>query len=216
MVTGKDIRRELQGDFAMYTVIVLVFAAIAAFCTVFCGTQLGWTHLFTIIGLAACGIAVIAFIWIMIKLIKVRNNKLFKKYGSAETIAENINQGIRSPRFRSRNLLITDNFIVNEGNYSGYMETKDIRSIRPELNREENLMYVGTSAAGTIAKTASAYYVNKMYRQSAGITETNHFDNLNIVDTDGAHHYYSVHCADMDEVLQVLSQVAPNAEITIS
>lgn len=216
MITGKDIRRELQGNFAMYTVIVLVFAAIAAFCTVFCGTQLGWTHLFTIIGIAACGIAAVAFIIIMIKLIMVRSNKLFRKYGSADAIAQKINEGTRSYRFRSRKLLITDNFIVNEGNYSGYMETKDIRSIRPEQNREENLMYVGTSAAGTIAKTASAYYVNKMYRQSAGITETNHFDNLHIVDTDGVHHYYSVHCADMNEVLQVLRQVAPNAEITMS
>ena len=75
MIAGKDICHELQGNYASYIVIVLVFVAIAVFCTIFCRTQLGWSHMFNIIGFIACGISIIAFIGVMIKLIKVHNHR---------------------------------------------------------------------------------------------------------------------------------------------
>lgn len=216
MVTGKDIRGELQGNYTMYMIIVLVFAAIAAFCTVFCGTQLGWTHLFTIIGFILCVISVAAFAWVMIKLIKVRSHKLFKKYGSSEIIAEKINRGIRSPRFHNNSLLITDSFIVNEGKYSDYLEIKDIKSVRPELSRDTNVVFIGGNIAASAAQTLAANYANKMYRDSKGITADNRFDNLNVVDNDGVHHYYAVHRSDLNRVIQILNQIAPSADIITS
>lgn len=216
MITGKDILRELQGDYSMYMIIVIVFAAIAAFCTIFCGTQLGWSHLFTIIGFVVCGIAAAALILFIAKLIKVRSYKLFKKYGSAESIAEKINQGMRSPHFQNNSLLITDSFIVNEGRYSGYLEMRDIRSVRPALNPDVNLVYVGGNVVTTAAQTAAANYINKKYRDAKGITAGDRFDTLDVVDTDGVHHYYSVHRSDLDRVLQTLAEIAPNAEIITS
>ena len=216
MVTGKDILRELQGDYSMYMVIVIVIAAIAAFCAVFCGTQLGWTHMFTIIGFVVCGIAAAALILFIAKLIKVRNNKLFKKYGPAESIAEKINQGMRSPYFQNNSLIITDSFIVNEGRYSGYLEIGDIRSVRPALNPDVNIVYVGGNVVTSVAQTAAAHYINKKYRDAKGITAGDRFDTLDVVDTDGVHHYYSVHRSDIDRVIQTFGQVAPNAEIITS
>lgn len=215
MITGKDIRHELQGNYASYIVIVLVFAAIVAFCTIFCGTQLGWLHMFTIIGIIACGISIIAFIWVMIKLIKVRNHRLFKKYGSAEIIAEYINQGMRSPRYHNNSLLITDRFIVNEGKYSDYLEIKDIKSVRTEYSRDNNVVLLGGNAAATVVGTLSANYANKMYRDSKGINANTRFDNLHIVDTDGMHHYYSIRHSDILSVIQLLKQLVPYAEITV-
>lgn len=214
MITGKDIRHELQGNYASYIVIVLVFAAIAAFCTIFCGTQLGWSHIFTIIGFIMCGISIIAFIWVMIKLIKVRNHRLFKKYGPAEIIAEYINQGMRSPRYHANSLLITERFIVNEGRYSDYLEIKDIKSIRPEYSRDNNVILLSGNVATTVAGTVATNYANKMYRDAKGITANNRFDNLHIIDIDGIHHYYSVHHSDVGYVIQLLNQLVPYAEIT--
>lgn len=216
MITGKDILRELQGDYSMYMIIVIVFAAIAAFCTIFCGTQLGWSHLFTIIGFVMCGISVAGFAVLIVRLIKVRSYKLFKKYGSAESIAEKINEGMRSPNFQGNSLLITDRFIVNEGRYSDYLEIKDIVSVRPALNRDVNIVYVGGNVVTTAAQTAAAHYINKKYRDAKGITADNRFDHLNVVDTDGVNHYYSVHRSDLDRVLQTLAEIAPNAEIITS
>lgn len=215
MVTGNDIRKELQGDFAMYNVAVIVFAAIAAFCAVFCGTQLGWKHLFTIISLALLGVAVIVFIVLMIKLIKVRNNRLFKKYGTAEAIAEHINQGVRSPYFRNNKLIITERFIVNEGRYSGYLELKDIRSIRAQYIPDVKNVYLGANVIAAAAETAVTNYMTQKYRDSQGITATNRFDELTVIDNDGGEHNFMMHHMDAEQVLGLLSQLLPNVEIKL-
>lgn len=215
MVTGSDIRKELQGDYTMYNVAVIVFAAIAGFCAVFCGTQLGWKHLFTIISLALLGVAVIVFIVLMIKLMKVRSNKLFKKYGTAEAIAEHINQGMRSPYFRSNTLLITDRFIVNEGRYSGYMELKDIRSIRPQYIPDVKRVTLGPDIVSSVVETAASNYVSQRYRDSQGITATNRFDTLIIIDNEGKQHEYAMHHMDAEQVLGLFAQILPNVEIKL-
>lgn len=214
MITGKDIRKELQGNYVMFIVAVLVFAAIAAFCAVFCGTQLGWSHLFTIISLALCGISFIVFAVIMIKMLMVRNNKLFKKYGSADTIAQSINKGLLAPLFHSHRLLITEKFIVNEGNYSGYMELKDISRIHAQYIPDVNTVYVGGNVVAAAAMTAVSNYATQKYRDSQGVTATNRFDNLTITDNEGKVHYFMMHHTDAQQVIDLFMQLLPNVQIT--
>lgn len=118
-ITGKDIRKQLAGHYGSYIAVLLIIAAILGFCTGFCGTQLEWKHPLSIILMSLLGITFIIFLIILFKIIKLRNHYIFKRYGSAEIIAESINQGINDPRYISKNrtspftLIITDKFIVS-------------------------------------------------------------------------------------------------------
>lgn len=198
-----------------------MFAAIAAFCTVFCGTQLGWGHLFTVIGLVACGVSMVGFVWGIVKLLRVRNHRLFRKYGSAEVIAEYITQGLHNPRYLGRrspstfDLLITDRFIVNSGNYHEYLELKDIRKIQPNILTDSPSVLLMGNPAMSVASTVAVNYAKKSYMESHSITENNRYDNLRITDNDGVAHYYSVPRPDMGAVLQLLKELAPHAEIVM-
>lgn len=211
----------MQGHYSSYIVIILIIAAIVGFCTVFCGTQLGWTHLFTIVGLIVCAVSVLYFIWVMIKLLRLRNHRLFRKYGSAETIAESISQGMKDPLYMGRrndlpfDLLVTERFIVNANNYQNYLELKDIQKIRPTfLPDTYTIMNMGNplmSAAATVATN----YVSQKYKESQGINENTRYDFLQITDTVGVTHDYSIRRSAIEPVLQILSEHAPQAQIVI-
>lgn len=219
-ITPQTLRKELRGQYSAYIVIIAVFAAVAVFCTVFCGTQLGWGHPFTVIGLAACGISLLSGAFVCVKLCSLRRHRLFRKYGTAETIAANIMQGLQAPQYIDRMgsgdfvLLLTDRFIVSGGSCLTYTELRDIRRIQPVRLQDPVTVSLGGDLLTTAVRTAGVNYAARRYRDANGITEQTRYDMLHITDDEGVSHDFSVRRADMDTVLQKLKQLAPQAEIT--
>ncbi|WP_303804259.1 hypothetical protein [Ruminococcus flavefaciens] len=220
-ITAQEIRKEMQGNYGAFLAAAAVAGAIIIFCTVFCGTQLGWTHIFAIIGAVLSVVSIALCVIALVKLISIKNAPLFRKYGTAELIANNINDGLSKPRFVSQmngahfGILISDKCIVNGGNFKDYLELKDIKRIEPSTVPDSATFLMKGNVMDTVVSTVAVNAVSRMYRKSQGITGDNRYDVLFVTDMSGKTHEYSVYRADMTEVLNVLVQLVPNAQFAV-
>lgn len=212
-ITGKDIRKQLAGHYGSYIAVLLIIAAILGFCTVFCGTQLEWTNPLSIIGIIALGITFIIFLIILFKMIKIRNHYVFKRYGSAEIIAESINQGIKNPRYISKNrtnpftLIITDKFIVSTANYRYYLELKDARYMQSVVVPETKPVVLSGNPVVSVAATVGVNYASQKYSNSPN------YDFLMIWDDENVRHEYNIRRDEIIGIMQLLTELAPQIEV---
>lgn len=212
-ITGKDIRKQLAGHYGSYIAVLLIIAAILGFCTGFCGRQLEWKHPLSIILMSVLGITFIIFLIILFKMIKLRNHYIFKRYGPAEDIAESINQGIKNPRYISKNrtspftLIITDKFIVSTANYRYYLELKDARYMQTVIVPETKPVVLSGNPVISVAATAGVNYATQKYASGPN------YDFLIIWDDEGVRHEYNIRRDEVIDVMQLLIELAPQIEV---
>lgn len=192
MVTGKKIIRSFRRDYVFYHIINFVFAAIAVFWMIYCAKNVGWLHFLTFMGIIGSAFALLNFFWLMKKLIFLKDAPLFQRYGSADEIAEHINEGLNDPIYHSFKLILTRRFIMNEGLYDGYLELNDI----------ERVWYVH-------ARLYEYDEGREIHRDPAKVAGT-----LNIIDNEGKAHGYHVREADWEMVLKLLQELVPHIQIT--
>lgn len=212
-ITSKDILKQLTGHYSSYIFILLIITAILGFCTVFCGTQLEWTHPLSMIGIAVLSITFVIFLIIFFKIIKIKDHYIFRRYGSAEIIAETINQGKKVPRYirkigtNSSTLIITDKFIVSTSNYRYYLELRDARYMQLIIVPETKPIILSGNPIVSTAATVGVNYASKKF------SSTPNYDFLMIWDDEGVRHEYNVRSDEAAEIMRILIELAPQIEI---
>lgn len=215
-ITAKTITKQLTGSYAGGLAAALIAAAIVGGSAVFCGTQLGWKNLLTIILLAASAFCVLLVLILMGKMAAVKSHPTFRKYGSPDELARRINQGLSSPRYLAKALmgnapfatLITEDFIVSGVELTSFMELKDIVTVKAAGFSNYHRIVVGDPML--TAASAAANKLGDRYLESRGVNSQTQFDQLIMKDTNGREHYYGVQHKDMENVLTALSQDAPH------
>ncbi|MBR3267668.1 MAG: hypothetical protein IKI58_02915 [Oscillospiraceae bacterium] len=218
-VTGKDIRKQLTGNYGMGLFCTLLGVAILGFCAWFCGTSLGWKNLITVILMVLGGICVLLSIWMLLKMVAAGSHRAFKKYGSPEIIAEYINSGADQALFLSTgiinrpfDLMITERFIVSSFSYKDYLELKDIRSVQPTFLPDTQTVFIGRTP-GAMLGAAVANLAAEHYRQTHPVDPNACYDYLIIRDADNVRHQYGVQRQDMETVMNILLRYAPQMTI---
>ena len=222
-ITAKTIYKQIGGNYLGGIVTLGLCAAVLAFCGIFCGTQLGWTNLLTIIFLAGLAICLIFVIVLIIKTLLVRNNPAIHRHGSAAQLADRINEGMNHPRYlahviggnREPATLITDDFIVSFSDYTGLTDIRDIRKIQATYLPKVHVVAVGNpllTAASLAVNAAGDRYADN-YWEKRGINENTKFDYLLITDSSGKSRQFGVHHQDMEQVLNLLLTLNPQIQL---
>ena len=212
-VTGKDIRKQLIGHYSSYLFVVLMIAAILGFCVVFCGLQLGWLHLFSIIGMIGLLVDLVICSVVLIKMLQMNHHRIFVRYGTAEDIAFSINQALAQPRYQSNDkyaafgLIITDNLIVSGADYRSYLTLQEVRAAQIVLCPQTGTVIVGNDPLISTAATMGANYAAKKYQETHDIQ---HYDFLRLWDKEGKHYEYSVQRREIEKVVELLAEIAPH------
>ena len=217
-ITEKTFYKQLGGSAAGAITATVIGAVIVGFCAIFCGTQLGWTHLFTIIGLVVLAFCIGLLIFFIVKAARMKQHEVFKRYGSAAELARRINDGLQHPRYFAKGFdnnmpfatLMTNEFIVGAYLVS-FMELKDIRSAQPAVIPEHRRVVVGNPVltAGSLA----ANYATDKLMESKGINSQTKFDMILMKDAAGKQQNYSIRHMDMEAFLKLLGEVAPHIQI---
>ena len=216
-ITEKMVLKGMRGTYSGWLVGAAVTEVIAIFCAVFCGVQLGWTNLLSLILLAVAAALAVCIIVLTVKMEAVRKHRIFQRYGSAETVADNINEGLRDPRYllmfgQPFGVLITDRFMVS-GFLENYLELQDIRTVQPVIHREQKTVVLSMNPIVAVASTAAINYMQDRVRQASGVTEDNRLATLVVHDIDGRRTEYSVRQVDLDAVIGFLRE--QNAQISV-
>ncbi|MBR6100883.1 MAG: hypothetical protein IKP95_00475 [Ruminococcus sp.] len=217
-ITEKTFYKQLAGSTAGAVTATLILGAIIGFSAVFCGTQMGWGNLLSIILLVLLGLCGLLLIWFIIKAVRMKNHRVFRIYGSAAQLAAKINEGMKNPCYFARSFigsapfatLMTDEFIVSGVELVSYMELNDFRKVHTGQFNTVHTYYVGDPlmAAGSVA----ANRIGDRYLESKGINSQTKFDLLIFEDVNGKEHSYGVQHQDMERVLGILEQIAPHIQ----
>ena len=217
-ITEKTFYKQLAGNAAGAITATVIGGAIVGFGAVFCGTQLGWDNILSIILLAVLGLCGLLLLFFIVKAARMKNHRVFRVYGSAAYLAEKINKGIKDPCYLSRSFignapfatLITDEFIVSGVELVSYMELNDLRKVHVGVIRMTHTYYIGDPlmTAGSVA----ANRIGDRYLESKGINSQTKFDYLIFEDQNGKEHRYGVQHQDMENVLGILQQIAPHIQ----
>ena len=216
IITEKTFYKQLAGSSAGAITATCIGGGIVAFCAVFCGTQLGWDSMLTIILLAVLGLCGVLLLWFIIKAIRMKKHRVFSIYGDARELAYKINKGMDDPVYFAGGFnsnapfatLITEEFIVSGVELVSYMELNDLVSVRAGEIRTTHRYYVGDPLM-TVGSVA-ANRAGDRYLESKGINSQTRFDYLTFKDRNGKEHQYGVQHQDMEAVLGRLQQIAPH------
>lgn len=219
-ISGADIRRQLKGSYGMGMICALLGAIVLGVMAVLFAGSLGATHTATIITGLLAAVCLLLTVWLIIKMATVGNHHTFKKYGSPEFIAEYINTGAKDALFLSGSvkdnlpfgLMITEKFIVAALEYADYLELKDIRTVQPTFLPETQTVYIGRTPASMLGAMA-VNYANERYRQAHPVDPNARYDYLVMRDADNVRHQYAVQRQDMETVMNILIQYAPQMKI---
>ncbi len=214
-VTEKTFYKQLSGSMAGAIVAAGVGGAVLGFCAVFCGTQLGWKNILTIVFLVALALCALLLLWFVVKAIRVKHHRAFKRYGNAALLAMKINEGMQNPCYLADDMnpntpfatLMTDTFIVSGVELVNYMELKDLRTVHVGAFNTPHTIVVGNPilTAGSLA----ANYAADKYVASK-VNEQTRFDMVIFTDSSGKEYRYNVHRKDLDYFFGVLGQIAPH------
>ena len=218
-VTEKNFYKQLSGDYAGALVCVGVGLIIVAFCAVFCGTQLGWTNLLTIILLIALAGCLGLLIMFIVKFARVKSHPTFKRYGSAASLAARINAGLQNPRYFTKatapgaafGTLMTSDFIVSGLELINFLELKDAVSISRVNFPEAHRIVIGNPIL-TAASVAANYAADKYVESQRAAGNMQH-DMAMIKDTNGKSHSFGIRSVDLEAFLKLLHEIAPHIKI---
>lgn len=218
MVTAQMFYKQLTGSAAGAITATIIGAAILGFCAGFCGTQLGFGNLLSIVFLVLFLACIGLLIFFVVRAARMKQHAVFRRYGNAAFLAERINQGLQNPRYLIGTggeipfgTLITNDFIVDYGELTGFMELKDLRTA--QIAVIPNVHTYNISNPLTLAASAAANYAGDKYMESKGVNAQTRCDLLLMKDSDGKQHQYSVRHMDAEAVLNLLQQIAPHITI---
>ncbi|MBQ8927198.1 MAG: hypothetical protein IJV58_02985 [Oscillospiraceae bacterium] len=208
-VTEKLIYQQLRRSSGSYLTAELIAGGIVGFCTVFCGTQLGWLHPFSLVGAAALLFCLVLIGRSLIRLVRTRRHPVFERYGAAPLLAELINEGLAHPLYLTYHgkpfgTLITDTFIVSGMELFSYMELRDIQTIQA-ASLPNMRMYAGPDPVSFAASAALNAAADRYVEGNP--------DYLILRDAAGMKRMYAVHQGDLERVVRLLQQAAPHIRI---
>lgn len=221
-ITAKTITKQFGGNYLIGIIMLALAAAILVFCGIFCGTQLGWTNLLTIILLIALAACIVFIVVLLIKTALAKNHPSLKRHGGAAQLAARINEGMNHPRYLAHVLggndepatLITDDFIVSFSNFPGLTDISDIRKI--QATYIPKTVMVGVTPVGAVAayaiNTAGQRYADN-YWEKRGVNENTKFDYLMITDSAGKTREFGIHHQDLEQVLNLLLSLNPQIQL---
>jgi len=206
----------MKGGAAGAIAATVIGAAIVGGCAAFCGTQLGWGHMLSIILLVVLGLCVCLLLFFIVKSARMKSHPVFRRYGSAAVLAQRINEGLRSPCYYAEAMvgnapfttLMTDEFIVSGVELVEFMELNDLRSVSVASFVNTHRIVVGDPLM-TVASVA-ANRISDNVIASRGINSQTVFDQITFKDTAGKPHRYGVHRRDIESFFETLSRVAPH------
>ncbi len=217
-VTEQMFYKQLTGNAAGAITATIIGAAILGFCAGFCGTQLGWGHLLSIVFIVLFLACMGLLVFFIVKAARMKQHPVFRRYGSAPFLAERINSGMQNPRYIFGTggeipfaTLITNDFIVSSGELTGFMELKDLRTAQIAVFGNTHVYNISNPV--TLAASAAANYAADKYMESKGINEQTRCDMLIMKDSEGKQHQYSVRHIEAEAVLNLLQQIAPHITI---
>ena len=217
-VTEQMFYKQLTGSAAGAITATIIGAAILGFCAGFCGTQLGWGHLLSIVFIVLFAACIGLLIFFVVKAARMKQHPVFRRYCSASALADRINQGLQNPRYiigtggeNPFGTLITDDFIVDYGELTGFMELKDLRTA--QIAVIPNVHTYNISNPAMLAASAAANYAADKYMESKGVNEQTRCDLLFMKDSEGKQHQYSIRHIDAEAVLGLLQRIAPHIQI---
>ena len=219
-VTGQDIRKQLTGSYGMGLFCALLGLGILGFGAWFCGSNMGWDNILTIILLVLSGGCVLLSLWMIVKMASAGSHRTFRKYGAPEFIAEYINSGAENALFLSGpvkpelpfGLMITEKFMVSALEYAHYLELKDIRTLQPTFLPDTQTVYIGRTP-GAMLGAALVNAANQHYRDTHMPPPNERYDYIVIRDADNVRHQYAVQRQHMEHVINLLLQYAPQMQI---
>ena len=216
MISEKTFYSQMSGNSVGPIVATVLSGVILGGCGVFCGTQLGWKHILSLVFLGTAGLCVLLLIFFIIKAARKKSHPVFKRYGNAAFLSMKINEGLANPWYYAEPFggnapfatLMTDRFIVSGTELTNYMEFKDLRTVHVDV-----FVRVHRIAVGDPFATAASLAANRMgdrYLESRGINGDNQFDLMIFEDEQRKKYRYSVHHCDVQQVLGMVAQVAPH------
>ncbi len=211
-VSEKLIYQQLQSSNCSYLTAELIAGGIVGFCAIFCTTQLGLMHLFSLIGMAALLFCVFLIGRSLLRLAKMRQHPVFERYGAAPLLAAMINEGLEHPLYLTRHAkpfgtLITERFIVSGMELFSYMEFRDIQVI--QVTNFPNIHMYSVGDPVSFAASAGLNIAADRYVETHG----GNSDYLILEDAAGMKRMYAIYHGDMERVLHLLREAAPHIKI---
>ncbi|MCR4585457.1 MAG: hypothetical protein K5686_06985 [Lachnospiraceae bacterium] len=213
-ITSETIYKQLRNNYIGNIVLIGTGALICLVLGIMFGTNLGWTHILTLVFLFLLLICAVFIVMNLTHVFNVKDHPVLIACGGADRLALRINNGIRNPVYLAYSLdgkesivtLITDDFIVSGNEWTNIMELKNIRTIKPSFIPRRVVIMLGNplvAIPGTLMvnKMTDAYYTSK------GITSETKFDYLAITDIYGNEKSYGVQHKDMEKVLLFLLSI---------
>ncbi|MBP3793240.1 MAG: hypothetical protein ILA24_04280 [Ruminococcus sp.] len=216
MVSEKTFYSQMSGNSAGPIVATVLSGIVLGGCGVFCGTQLGWKHILSLVFLAAGGLCCLLLIFFIIKGFRKKSHPVFKRYGNAAYLSMKINQGMANAWYYAEPFggnfpfatLMTDSFIVSGSELTNYMEFKDLRTVHVDVSVTVHRIAIGDPFA--TAASLAANRVGDRILESKGINGDNRFDIMVFEDERGKKYRYNIHHCDVQQVLGMVAQVAPH------
>ena len=214
-ISEEDIYKQLGGNYSGGILLLAIGAAVFLFGGLFCGLNLGWVHLLTILFLVLLIVCIVFIVILAVKMSQVKNHPALLRHGGAERLAARINSGLMKPRYLARSLdgtnsivtVIGDDFIVSGNEWTSLTNLKDIRTIQPTYIPKVVIVMLGDPlmTAGSVAANA----IGDAYWESKGLNENTKFDYLVVTDKNGKTWRFGVQHQDMERVLTFLIESAP-------
>lgn len=214
-ISEEAIYRQLRGNYSSGILLLAIGGVVFLAGGVFCGLNLGWTNLITIIFLILLASCIAVIVVLAVKMSQVVNNPALIRHGGAAKLAERINKGLMNPRYIAHSLdgnhavvtLIGDDYIVAGNEWTSLTNLKDIRTIQPTYIPEVIIIRLGNPlmTAGSLAANA----IGDAYWESKGLNENTKFDYLVVTDSLGKTWRFGVQHQDMEWVLNYLLEAAP-------
>lgn len=214
-ISEEDIYKQIGGNYSGGILLLVIGAAVFLIGGLFCGLNLGWVHLLTILFLVLLIACIVFIVVLAVKMSQVKSHPALLRHGGAERLAARINSGLVKPRYLARSLdgsnsivtVISDDFIVSGNEWTSLTNLKDISTIQPTYIPKVIIVRLGDPlmTAGSIAANA----IGDAYWESKGLNENTKFDYLVVTDKYGKTWRFGVQHQDMERVLTFLIEAAP-------
>ena len=206
-VTDKMILKQMNGDYAGFLVAAGLTVAIAGVLAGICIPALGIANVVSILTLIALAASLVWLVILILKVVRIRQHPVFKRYGAPPFLAERISAGLSNPRYIVRQqepftTLMTNDFIVSGIEMIGFLELKDAVS-------------VSKMTAGSIAANYATDKIMQANREKAMAMGNQPIDMITMKDVNGKTHAYGIRVADMPAFLNLLHELAPHITINM-
>ncbi len=213
----------MNGDYAGFLVAAGLTVAIAGVLAGICIPALGIANVVSILTLIALAASLVWLVILILKVVRIRQHPVFKRYGAPPFLAERISAGLSNPRYIVRQqepftTLMTNDFIVSGIEMIGFLELKDAVSVsKMDIPPDTRRIVIGNPlmTAGSIAANYATDKIMQANREKAMAMGNQPIDMITMKDVNGKTHAYGIRVADMPAFLNLLHELAPHITINM-